>query len=177
MAPGVAITRVYLDDHRHGVVTCLYCRVKWPIMTAHDHPHLQHLRGKAFQVKCGACHRVFALRFDVRRYARITVALPGKLFQLNTRQTLDTLTVTSLSVDGMGFLTTQPLLGQPGERYDIVFCLNDKDRSLVFEEIVIARIDGQMVGATFFHHASYKPEPDFAMMAALSEPWRKVVDL
>jgi hypothetical protein len=177
MAPGIAIIRVYLDDQRHGVVTCLYCGIKRPIMTAQDHQPIQHLRGKAFHVKCGACHRVFALRFDVRRQAPVTVALPGKLLQLNTRQPLDTLTVTSLSVDGMGFLTTQPLRGHPGERYDVVFGLNDKDRSLVFEEIVIARIDGQMVGATFVHHAHYKPEPAFALMAALSEPWRRVVDL
>jgi hypothetical protein len=169
MAHGMVVIRVYLDDHHQGVVTCLYCRVKQPITASHAN---EHLRKTFLHVQCRVCDRVCALRFDVRSHSRITVALPGQLLQLNTRQTLDTITVTSLSVAGMGFLTTPQVRCHPGERYDVVFCLNDQARSLVFEEIVIARIEGQMVGATFCPQASYPHTLDLSLLAAMSEPWR-----
>lgn len=167
MAHGIVIIRVYLDDHHQGVVTCLYCRSKQPITVSHAH---EHIRRTAFHVQCRACHRVCALRFDVRSHSRLTVALPGQLLQRNTRQTLDTITVTSLSVAGMGFLTTSQVRCHPGERYDVVFCLNDPARSLVFEDIVIAWSEGQMVGATFCPQASYPHALDLSLLAARAEP-------
>ena len=53
---------------------------------------------------------------------------------------LASLTITSLSVSGVGFTLCTPLLVQSGEHYDIIFFLDDTDHTLIFETIVMRRV-------------------------------------
>ena len=66
MAHPMETTRVYLDDHRRGVVTCPHCGDTQALNMAR---YPDALGGTARHVLCGACGREFRLLS--------AVAIPG----------------------------------------------------------------------------------------------------
>jgi hypothetical protein len=164
MAQGVKITHVYLDDTRQGVVRCLFCGVKRPMKLEKS---ADHIGGKTFKVKCGTCKRVFDVRFELRCHERINTQLPGKLFHPGARDAFETITVTSLSAGGVGFVLQHPRPCQIGERYEVRFVLPDTQRTLVMEDIVITRLEGTLVGAAFSPPDTYNHDLDFYLVPEL----------
>lgn len=168
MAHGIETTYVYLDTQSEGVVTCLACGVKRPVNMAH---YPDYIGGKSLKVKCNACGSIFSVRFDFRKLHRRTVQLPGTLLQSQPREELSTITVTSLSAGGLAFVTKQEIPLQPGERYEVIFFLNDRQLSRICEEIVIKYRSGSVVGAAFYHSDRYSYDLDFYLMPQMSTPW------
>ncbi len=84
MVQTVETTRVYLNENRQGVVTCVHCGVKYPINMSNYTD--QHLGAKALKVKCSSCKRIFHIKFDFRRYHRIDVNISGKISHIHTRE-------------------------------------------------------------------------------------------
>ena len=105
--------------------------------------------GKTLKAQCRTCTAVFRATFDFRRHCRVHVHLPGRLLQLRTREEVEPIVVTSLSVTGLGFVTTPSVSIRAGDQYEVVFVLDDEDQSVLFEEIVITRVRGTRVGAAF----------------------------
>ncbi|MGE3540572.1 MAG: hypothetical protein AB7N91_24420 [Candidatus Tectimicrobiota bacterium] len=157
--------RVYLNEGRQGVITCLYCGQKRRINMSNYKDH--HIGGRALKVKCSVCGRIFHVRFDFRRYHRLSVQLVGKLLRLNTQEEIEAITVTSLSVGGIGFLLENPQEVQCGQRYGVSFHLDDAQHSLICEDILVKRIEGNFIGAEFYQSDKYNYELDFYIM---SEP-------
>jgi len=139
-------TRVYLDANREGTITCLACGVKRSI---NMDQHGDGIGGKTLNAQCRACAAIFRATFDFRRHCRVHVHLPGRLLQLRTRAYVEPIMVTSLSVTGLGFITLPTVPVSVGDKYEVVFVLDDADESILFEEIVIARVRGTRVGAAF----------------------------
>jgi len=144
-------TRVYLDDNRAGTITCLACGIKRPINMS---KYGDDIGGKTINAQCRTCTAVFRATFDFRRHRRLHVHLPGRLLQLRTREEVEPIVVTSLSVTGLGFVTTPAVSVRAGDKYEVVFVLDDEDQSVLFEEIIITRVRGTRVGAAF------SPSPD-----------------
>ena len=145
--------RVFLDDHRRGVVTCPHCGDAHALTMAR-YP----AGGTACHVLCGACGRVFRVIFDGRRHLRLPVSLPGTLFpsgpedapdELSHKLGYTTITVTSLASGGIGFRPQTPVSCNVGDRYHVIFMLPDTDHSPICEDIIIRRSDSQGVGAAF----------------------------
>lgn len=158
-------TRVYLDANREGTITCLACGVQRSInMSAYG----DDIGGKTFDAQCRTCTAVFRATFEFRRHGRVPVDLPGNLLQLRTSKEVEPIVVTSLSVTGMGFVTVPGTAVRVGDKYEVVFVLDDEDQSVLFEEIVVTRMHGTRVGAVF------SPAPDanhdliFFVMSAIS---------
>jgi hypothetical protein len=139
-------TRVYLDANRKGTITCLACGVKRSVNMS---TYGDNLGGKTFNAQCRACTAVFRATFDFRRHCRVHVHLPGRLLQLRTREEVEPIVVTSLSVTGLGFVTAPCTSVRVGDKYEVVFVLDDQDQAVLFEEIVITRLRGTRVGAAF----------------------------
>jgi hypothetical protein len=167
MTTSLERTSVYLDAQRCGVVTCPQCGVTRAVNMTH---YTGALGGKVLKVKCAVCAAVVHVRFEFRRYHRVAVRLPGTLVQCGTKHVLASLTVTSLSVSGVGFTLSTPLPVQAGEPYDIIFMLDDADRSLIFETIVVRRVAGSEVGAEFSLEDAYHSALDFYLMDAFLAP-------
>jgi len=147
-------TRVYLDANREGTITCLACGVKRSIDM---HKYGDEIGGKTLNAQCRACTAVFRATFDFRRHCRVHVHLPGRLLQLRTREEVEPIVVTSLSVTGMGFVTAPGAPVCVGDKYEVVFMLDDQDQSVLFEEIVVTRVRGTRIGAAFApsHYANH----------------------
>ena len=164
MATILEITSVYLDTQRCGVVTCPKCGVSRAVNLAH---YKGELGGKVLKVKCTACATVVNVRFDFRRHRRLAVRLPGTLLQCGTKHILASLTVTSLSVNGIGCTLHTPLPMRSGEHYDAIFFLDDADHTLIFETIVIRRVEDNKIGAELCLEDAYHSALDFYLMTAL----------
>ena len=164
MATIPEITSVYLDAKRCGVVTCPKCGVSRAVNLAH---YTGELGGKVLKVKCAACATVVHVRFDFRRHHRVAVQLPGTLLKCGTKHVLASLTVTSLSVSGVGCTLRTPLPLQAGERYDIIFFLDDANRTLIFETVVMRRVEDGEMGAEFCLEDAYHSALDFYLMDTL----------
>lgn len=167
MATSLEITNVYLNAKRCGAVTCPKCGVTRAVNLAH---YKGELGGKVLKVKCATCATVVHVRFDFRRHHRVAVRLPGSLLQCGTKHVLASLTITSLSVSGVGFALRTPLPIKAGEHYDVVFFLDDANHTLIFETTVIRRVEDREVGAEFCLEDSYHSALDFYLMDALLRP-------
>jgi uncharacterized Zn-finger protein len=155
MAHQLETTRIFLDDDRHGVVTCPHCGDTHALNLTR---YPDSLGGKACHVLCEACGRLFRLLFDGRRHLRIPASLPGTLFPSAPQDASDersqklgytAITVTSLSTSGIGFRTQTPVSCTVGKRYYVIFMLPDRDHSLICEDIIIRRSNPQGIGAAF----------------------------
>ncbi len=113
-------------------------------------------------------HCRFRATFDFRKHCRVHVHLPGRLLQLRTREEVEPIVVTSLSVTGLGFVTAPGVSVCVGDKYEVVFVFDDEDQSVLFEEIVITRVHGTEVGAVFSpsHYANH--DLIFFMMSEMS---------
>lgn len=165
MVPTTAAIRIYLNEERQGVVTCGHCGVKRAINMANYTDEC--LGKKSLKVKCGTCNKIFHVKFDLRHYHRIDVDFPGKLFHVHSEKAIDEITITSLSLGGVGLMINRDLTIKHGDIYSIKFQLDDEDRSVICEDIIIKRVDGRFVGAEFYHSEKYSHELDFYIADAL----------
>src|SRR5437867_12520097 len=115
-------TRAYLDTKRERTITCLACGVKRSIDM---NKYGDEIGGKTLNAQCRACTAVFRATFDFRRHCRVHVHLPGRLLQLRTREEVEPIVVTSLSVTGLGFVTAPGVSAGVGSNYEVVFVLDD----------------------------------------------------
>jgi hypothetical protein len=166
MAQDMESSRIYLDANRQGVVHCRSCGVKRLLkLDRPAHP----LGGKTFKVKCGTCPRVFGVRCEWRRHYRVATQLPGKLLQRGTHHLLETITVTSLSAGGVGFVLQHPRPVYAGQHYEVAFVLADPQQTLVLEAIALTRLTSTGVGAVFFPPDKYNHDLDFYLVPTMVE--------
>ena len=164
MAPTPETTRVYLNENRRGVVTCVHCDVKHSINMSNYTD--DYLGEKSLKVKCSTCNKTFYVKFDLRRYYRINTNFPGKIFYFQSEREIDDITVISLSLGGVGFIINGNLDIKSNNTYRIKFQLDDEYGSVICEEITIKRVDGHFVGAEFYHSDRYNHALDFYITAA-----------
>lgn len=94
-----------------------------------------------------------------RRYTRKSVQLAGSLLDIETRECLDAITISNLSVSGLS-LTTQQQPMQVDNKFIILFHLDDDDQTLMEESIVIRNlITAHQAGAELIE--SYSFDLDF----------------
>ena len=164
MVPSTETTRVYLNENRQGVVTCVHCDVKRAINMSNYTDH--YLGKKSLKVKCSTCNKTFHIKFDLRKYYRIRINFPGKIFYVQSEKDIDDIIIISLSLGGIGFVISDELSIKRDEIYRIKFQLDDEYSSVVCEEIIIKRVEGRFVGAEFYHSDRYNHELDFYLAAA-----------
>jgi len=152
---------ITLDAQSRGTFVCPQCATVQTIQFTPPSP-AGGLRGgvphTTLACRCGA---VVSFRCDVRRHPRTTVQLQGTLSDAYTGTPLSTMMISSLSVHGLGFRLIPPCRVRKGTRYIVCFHLDDAEQSRIDATIVIRRIDGPMVGATFYPEDAYNYALDF----------------
>src|SRR5262249_15103476 len=132
MVPTTETTRVYLNENRQGVVTCVHCDVKRAINMSNYTDH--YLRRQSLKVKCSTCHKIVHIKFDRRKYYRIKVNIHGEFFYFQSGKDIDNITVISLSLGGIGYVISDELSIKSDEIYRIKFKLRDEYSSVPCEE-------------------------------------------
>jgi len=124
-----------------------------------------YLGEKSLKVKCDICNKAFHVKLDLRKYYRINVNLPGKILDSQSEKHIDDVTIVSLSLGGVGFVINNNLTIKNEDVYRIKFQLDDEYNSVVYEEIIIKRVEDRFVGAAFYHSDRYNHELDFYISA------------
>lgn len=125
------------------------------------HEQLRHLRN-AVKVKC-SCGVIFHLVFERRRFYRKKVRLDAQLFDVNSGQKLDDVTLATISVGGVGFVSHLDDI-TVGDKFRIRFSLDNEAQTLVDEEIMVRNIIKGIIGAEFVQQDYYNFDLDFYLM-------------
>ena len=152
--------KVYLDERFQGMTICLKCGSKKKIDLLSFSNSNNNIVGRNFRGKCN-CGYIFDVMFEFRRYHRKQVNLPGKILQIHPRREIDKIVIASLSVVGIGFVVRRGTVIQIGNSYEVIFSLDDPDKSVICEEIIVKRIHNNFIGAEFYHDNRYSHELDF----------------
>jgi hypothetical protein len=157
---------ISLDAQAVGTVVCPECGTRRVVNLHRQCPQVLALVGEKRATITCRCGAAFQALFDLRRHVRKTVQLPGVLVESQACTTLSPIVIFSLSVQGLGGVLTNSLPLQHGEIYTARFHLDDAERSLVYEPIIIRRLQGHMVGAEFYPPEQYHSALDFYVYGA-----------
>jgi hypothetical protein len=149
------VLKVRVGSNNQGQITCPKCSKVKSINATH---HL--LTKKAIKVRC-SCGHSFKVSLDYRHYFRKNVRLPATLYKPHSDDILSEVTLTSLSVSGIGFETTSLHDIYISSLFEIEFKLDDNSDTHIRETICIKRITGFVVGAEFTEQDKYCFELDF----------------
>jgi hypothetical protein len=134
-------SKVFLSHCGTTTVECPLCK------KCHHTTVPEHLHNKPVRAKC-ECGQSFPVLFDSRKYFRKEVRLSGEYWDTSGAQ--DLMTVTTLSVCGVGFEARRSnLLLNEGETIQINFLLNNNDSNWIKLKAVVKRVKGNQVGVEF----------------------------
>ena len=151
----MSITKVLVDRNNQGQITCPKCNKMKTISASRN-----LLTKKAIKVKC-TCGHAFRVSLDYRSYFRKNVRLTGTLHRMGCEEIISDITITSLSVSGIGFETKSLSNIYINSRFDVEFKLDDDSYTVIRERICIKRISGLTVGAEFADQDRYIFDLDF----------------
>ncbi len=102
------------------------------------------------KIKC-TCGHVFTTLLDKRRHFRKGLTLPGMFIHYLGQKEVsrEKMVVLDLSISGIKFSLHEKFNMEIGDKFQIVFNLNDKERSLVKKEVLVKHINGLDIGAEF----------------------------
>lgn len=152
---------IYLDAQYIGTMACPQCRIRRVVNISQQCPQVLAMIGKRSVTTTCRCGAIFAAYFDLRRHPRKAVQLRGTIGDSQTGTPLSDTVIFSLSVHGLGFTLATALSLHIGERYSTSFGLDDAELSLIQESIIIRRLQGLTVGATFYPDEQYNYALDF----------------
>ena len=147
-----------MNSENEGEITCPNCEKKKIINVAS-----YRIVKKPIKVKC-YCGYNFSVVLEHRRYHRRNVTIPGKLFQIQSKKEFDDILIKSISVTGIGFEIKSLRNIKVGDTFEIAFTLNDNFNSAVREQIVVKRVQGNVIGAEFLDKDKYNYALDFYVM-------------
>ena len=122
--------------------------IKCPFCEKHHHTAVpKYLRNRPVRVKC-ECGKSFPVLFDGRQHRRREVWLPGEYWDPSGEK--DLMTVTSISVDGLGFKSagSKPLISI-GEIIEIRFMLNDGYGICISTQVIVRGLNRNRINGEF----------------------------
>ncbi len=158
----MSVIKILVNHNKEGEITCPKCS-KMKTISASS----QLLNKRAIKVKC-SCGHSFSVSLDHRRFLRKNIEIPGVLYQADSTELLCNVTITSLSVSGIGFTTKSLHNIYINSAFEIEFKLDDNSDATIREAIAIRRINGLHVGAEFSEQEKYNYELDFYMAPSLA---------
>jgi hypothetical protein len=133
--------RVFITPNGYATIRCPHCDHFKRLKVAN------HLLNKPVRVRC-VCKKSFVQLFDSRSYFRKNVELPGEI--TNFKDEKRAITVTSISLNGVGFKMG---MAKPNvnidDLVDIKLRLDTKNLDWITATIIIRRINGNNLGASF----------------------------
>lgn len=158
------LVKVYINQGNEGEIICPLCDKTRSVNVTN-----QRIPKKPIKVKC-TCGHTFTIVLEYRKYHRKTVSIPGKLLDVDSKDEVAEILITSVSVTGVGFELTGITRVNLEDVFEIVFTLDDDFASVVNEEIVIKRVDGNHIGGEFCDGDKYHYELDFYITAQFAIP-------
>ncbi|MCJ7773676.1 MAG: PilZ domain-containing protein [Desulfobacterales bacterium] len=139
-------SKIFVNIENMAVFKCPECGLtRTEDMTTH-----QSL-GKTIETKCTCkCGHIFFVTviMEKRKYYRKETSLPGQFSTLN-RQTSGLMTVKNVSLSGLRFKLNENKKLKVGDKLNVEFTLDDKERSVIQKEAEIKLITDLNIDAEF----------------------------
>ncbi len=106
------------------------------------------------RIKCACpCGFSFSVKLDKRKFFRKITALTGAFIHDRSKKR-GLIHVKNISKSGIGFELSSEQFMHIGDRLALKFNLDDSERSFLYKEVIVKKIDGQYVGVEFceFRH-------------------------
>lgn len=118
---------------------------------------------KILKIKC-SCKESFSISLEFRRQFRKQTDLPGVFTNFSKKNTKGQMTVSDVSMGGIGFT----LLGineiSPEDELLVRFNLDDANQSLIERRVVVRIVRGKFVGCEFADMNEYNKALGFYLM-------------
>lgn len=138
------VRTVYVNNENKAVFTCPACTKARTMDVSRFLALKTNARIKA---KC-PCGHAYSVILERRKHYRKATRLAGAYSANNDQRELP-VTVTNLSRSGLEFTTSCVKNLKAGDRGDIEFRLDDKNKSLIKKKVVIRKIEEKKIGVEF----------------------------
>ncbi|NCD24315.1 MAG: hypothetical protein EOL86_01795 [Deltaproteobacteria bacterium] len=136
---------VFVHKKKKVIITCPNCKLEKEI----DVESIPTSGYRLVGATCKRCSHVFNVSFNLRKYYRKPGRLSGFLFSSRgAREPLAAITVTDVSLEGLGFSGNAPMV-HPENIFIIRFFLDDSSDTEVEKEIIIESVRRGRFGARF----------------------------
>lgn len=139
---------ISFNDRQEGLLRCERCGKTKIIKASYLYGYRDIGNRTNVRVRC-VCGHTFYVVFNLRRSRRRDVKFPGKLLQVAPGCVYYDVTVTSLSLHGIGFLMPAPTTIDAGRLFDIVVPIDAERHTVLFKRICIRYRKERFLGAIF----------------------------
>lgn len=143
------VEKVFANSDYVATFECPQCKKTWK----KDLSQLKNRINKSqVNARC-SCGFTFPITLDKRRHRRKTTNLTGAFIhdRLKIRGLIN---IKNVSKSGIGFELNSKQFMHVGDRIVLKFNLDDQNKSFIYEEAIVKKIDGNYVGVEFceFRH-------------------------
>jgi len=142
--------RVIITDNNTATFVCPECK-KWKTKDVSRYKNTE--TSVRVKIKC-PCGHSYDVILERRKSIRKNLNLPGKFNNYKNSESVN-VTVTDISQTGLRIKLDFPQDFAPGDKLNLEFILDDKQRSLVKKKVVVRSVKGLSVGAEFFSAEHY----------------------
>lgn len=143
---------ISFNDRHEGLLRCEQCGKTRIVKASYLYGYRDIGNRTNVRIRC-TCGHTFHVVFNLRRSRRRDVKLPGKLLQTPPGCVYYNITVTSLSLHGIGFVMSAPTTIEAGRLFDIVVPLDQEHNTVLFKRICIRYRNARFLGAIFCDEA------------------------
>jgi hypothetical protein len=111
------------------------------------------------KVKC-RCQNVFHAQVEMRQFFRKQTSLPGEFTNVATGKS-GRMVVKDVSIGGLGFITDEAGMLQPGDVLKVRFTLDDAHSSEILRKVTVRSVRHSMVGTEFSDGKPYDKDLGF----------------
>jgi len=158
------IAKVSLDNENSAVFECPDCKKSWKKDLSQVKDRLNNIRincncpcGRSFQVlletKTPLQEATGPAPDEKRRHKRKVAVLTGGFIHDRSKRR-GAIYIKNISRSGVGFELSSDQFMHVGDRLRLKFNLDDPERSFLYKEVIVKKIQGKHVGAEFceFRH-------------------------
>ena len=153
------VDKVSMDNENSAVIRCPECKKSWKkdLSQVKDRPNNIRINcncpcGCTFQVLLEAQAQpqqaADSSPDDKRRHKRKVAVLTGG-FMHDRSKRRGVIYIKNISRSGVGFELSSDQFMHVGDRLSLKFNLDDPDRSFLYKEVIVKKIQGKYVGAEF----------------------------
>ncbi len=146
--------KVYANADLQAAITCPFCGFSRQVDVSSYRNSSKRLKATC---KCG---RTFRFDLDFRGFFRKSVNLPG-IYTNRVNGSQGKITVENLSLKGVGFTCSGPMLIKEGDSVEISFRLDDAQATRIVKRIQVRTVDGSYVGGEFCENELHSADLGF----------------
>lgn len=136
------LRKIFVSSDDTAVISCPHCGRQKTVPVG-------SYKGKArVKIKCG-CKNVFAVNLDFRKKFRKKTDLYGKFTNYSQKNCCGDIIIKNLSLDGLKFTTKDIDKSKNGDEIEVIFKLDNPDRTRIRKEAVVRNIRKNSIGCEF----------------------------